>query len=152
MQSEPRAIIERLIVALNLKTQAQLAAKLGVRPQSISSAIRRGEIPGGWLYQVAYLSGRRVEWLQTGKGPTWHEFVVAEAPAQPYGAALHRVLAALGELDAEGQAAVECCAELLRLGHRDIRSHLIHQLKLIKETARARQSKRKKIKRQYVEP
>lgn len=152
MDSAPRAVIERLIAALNLRTQAQLAARLGIRPQSIISAIRRGEIPGAWLYRVAYLSGRRVEWLRNGKGPIWHELMVAEAPARPYGAALHRVLAAWEGLDAEGQATVERCAELLRLEHRDIRAHLIRQLKLIEETARVRQSKRARAGRRRLEP
>lgn len=152
MGSAPRTVIGRLIAALNLRTQAQLAARLGIRPQSIISAIRRGEIPEAWLYRVAYLSGRRVEWLQTGNGSLWHEVVVAEAPPQPYGTALRRVLAAWKGLDAERQAAVERCAELLRLEDRDIRAHLIRQLKLIEETARVRQGKRARASRRPLAP
>ncbi|MDE3036328.1 MAG: helix-turn-helix domain-containing protein, partial [Nitrospirota bacterium] len=45
MRLDPREIVERLIVALGLKTQAQLAGSLEIRPQSIVSAINRGEIP-----------------------------------------------------------------------------------------------------------
>lgn len=152
MGSAPRAVIERLIAALNLRTQAQLAARLGIRPQSIISAVRRGEIPEAWLYRVAYLSGRRVEWLRTGKGPIWHELVVAEAAARPYGAALQRVLAAWDGLDAEGQTTVERCTALLRLEHPDIRAHLIRQLKLIEETARVREGKRARAGRRRVKP
>jgi hypothetical protein len=151
MGSAPRTVIDRLIAALNLRTQAQLAARLGIRPQSIISAIRRGEIPEAWLYRVAYLSGRRVEWLRTGKGSIWHE-VVAEAPPEPYGPALRRVLTAWKGLDAERQAAVERCAELLSLKDRDIRAHLIRQLKLIEETARVRQGKRASPSRRPVAP
>lgn len=148
MASDPRGIIDRLILALGLKTQAQLAARLEIRPQSINSAINRGEIPEAWLYRVAYLTGRNVEWLRTGKGPIRHGTLIAEAPATAYGsgkgkpAILRRVLEAWGQLDAEEQTAVERCTELLRLEDRDIRAHLINQLKLIEETARVRRAKR----------
>ena len=148
MDSEPRGIIERLIVALDLKTQAQLAASLEIRPQSIISAMSRGEIPEAWLYRVAYLTGRNVDWLRTGKGPVWHGNVIAEATAPSWGsgrghsAPLRRVLEAWEELDSEEQTAVERCAEALRVGDRDIREHLIAQLKLIEETVQMRRAKR----------
>ncbi len=153
MDSEPHGIVERLLVALDLKTQSQLAATLAIRPQSIISAINRGEIPEAWLYRVAYLTGRNVEWLRTGKGPVWHGNVVAEGTAPSYvsargqSAPLLRVLRAWGELDTEEQATVERCAEVLRIGDRDIREHLITQLKLIEETVQRRRAKRARRRR-----
>lgn len=57
MSQEPREIIERLIGARDLKTRAQLAAGLEIKPQSIVSAVNRGEIPEAWLYRVAYRTG-----------------------------------------------------------------------------------------------
>lgn len=35
----------------------------------------KGKIPDSWLYKVAYQTGRRVEWLQTGQGPEFAETV-----------------------------------------------------------------------------
>ena len=147
MGSEPREIVERLIVALGVETQAQLAARLDIRPQSIVSAITRGEIPVAWLYRVAYLTGRSVEWLRTGKGEGWREGVIAETPPGAYGgkgqsAMLRRILEAWEELDAEAQATVERCVQALRSGDREIRDHLVAQMKLIQETVQRRHTKR----------
>jgi hypothetical protein len=148
MDSESRGIIERLLAALDLKTQTQLAASLEIKPQSIISAMSRGEIPEAWLYRVAYLTGRNVDWLRTGKGPVWHGNVTAEVTSPLYGggrghsAPLRRVLEAWEELDSEERVTVERCTEALRVGDRDIREHLIAQLKLIEEAIHARQAKR----------
>ncbi|HXF92752.1 MAG TPA: helix-turn-helix domain-containing protein [Nitrospiraceae bacterium] len=153
MGSEPREIIDRLLQALNLKTQAQLAVNLEIRPQSIVSAIHRGEIPEGWLYRVAYLTGRNVDWLRTGKGPTWHAEVAAETSPTRYGtgrvpdAAVRRLVAVWEELDAEEQTALERCAEILRVGDRDVREHLIGQLKLMEEAVQLRRRKRARLRR-----
>ena len=157
MDLDQRGIIDRLIVALDLKTQVELAAVLEIRPQSIISAISRGEIPEAWLYRVAYLTGRSVDWLETGKGPAWHGNAMAEAMAPSYGggkgrsAPLRRVLEAWEELDSEEQATVERCAEALRIGDRDVREHLIAQLKLIEETVQMRRAKRAR-RRQHSAP
>jgi hypothetical protein len=142
----PKGIIERLMTALGLQTQTQLASSLDIRPQSIVSAVKRGDIPEAWLYRVAYRTGRSFEWLRTGKGPIWRENVIAEAPAA-YGrtgapVALRRILEVWQELGIEEQTAVQRCAELLGLEDRDIRAHLVNQLKLIAETASVRRAKR----------
>ncbi len=151
MGSEPREIIDRLLQALNLKTQAQLAVSLEIRPQSIVSAVHRGEIPEGWLYRVAYLTGRNVEWLRTGKGPIWHADIAAETSPGGYGAggipdaAFRRLAEVWEELDAEEQASLERCAEILRVGDRDVREHLIGQLKLMEEAVQLRRRKRSRV-------
>ncbi|MER3422780.1 MAG: hypothetical protein C4293_05670 [Nitrospiraceae bacterium] len=148
MSSETRDIIDRLLTALDIKTQAQLAAVLEIRPQSIISAVNRGEIPAVWLYRVAYLTGRNVEWLRTGKGSAWHENIIGEGATPFYGSvrspspSLRRVLEAWDDLDSEEQTALGRCAEVLRSGDRDIREHLMAQLKLIEETVQMRQAKR----------
>ena len=68
--------INRLCVSVGVKTQSALAEFLGVRQGNISQAIKRSYIPDVWLYKVAYRTGRRVEWLQSGQGP---EFADVEA-------------------------------------------------------------------------
>lgn len=148
MASDPRGIIDRLLAALDCKTQAQLATSLEIRPQSIISAVNRGEIPEAWLYRVAYLTGRSVDWLRSGKGPAWQENIIGEGTAPPYGnrggqsPALRRVIEAWEELDEEERATVERCVQVLRIGDRDVREHLIAQLKLIEETVQRRRAKR----------
>jgi hypothetical protein len=147
MGSEPRDIVERLIAALGVETQAQLATQLEIRPQSVVSAVTRGEIPAAWLYRVAYLTGRSVEWLRTGKGETWRAGVIAETPPQAYGgkgqsAVLRRILEVWEELDAEAQVTVERCVQALRSGDREVRDHLVTQMKLIEETVRQRRATR----------
>jgi hypothetical protein len=147
MRAEPREIVQRLIAALGVETQAQLASRLEIRPQSIVSAITRGEIPVAWLYRVAYLTDRSVEWLRTGKGESWREGVIAETPPEAYGrkgqsAVLRRILEIWEELDAEEQVTVERCVQALRSGDREIRDHLVAQMKLIEETVQRRHPKR----------
>lgn len=148
MPREPYATIDRLLAALRVKTQAQLAAGLQIRPQSIVSAVNRKEIPEAWLYRVAYLTGRNVEWLRTGRGPVWREPVASEEGPPAYGmmksapASLRRLLEVWDELDEQEQATVVRLVEALRLGDREIRDHLIREMKLIEESLRARRTKR----------
>jgi len=145
--ADPREVIERLIEALGLASRAQLAAHLAIRPQSIVSAVNRGEIPEAWLYRVAYLTGRSVEWLRDGKGRVWHGVAMAETQDRAYGGdkkpsvTLQQVVEAWGRLDAEEQATVARCASVLQAADRDIREHLIAQMKLIEETLRRRHRK-----------
>ncbi|MBM4133737.1 MAG: bacteriophage CI repressor [Nitrospira sp.] len=152
MPQEPRDIIDRLIVALDLKTQAQLAASLEIRPQSIVSALNRGEVPEAWLYRVAYRTGRSIEWLKTGKGPAWHGALLAEPPAPAYGdksqpEMWQRVSQAWAHMDADERGLLLRCVEILNGSEHDLREHLIAQVKLIDEMAQARRTKRARPKR-----
>ncbi|OQW64821.1 MAG: hypothetical protein BVN29_11435 [Nitrospira sp. ST-bin5] len=65
----PQEIIDRLLLATGLKTQASLASYLGITPPKITGAFRRGHVPALWLYKVAYETGCRLEWLQKGEEP-----------------------------------------------------------------------------------
>lgn len=78
-------IIKRILEALNIKAQKDLAAFFDTSPSTISSAIGRDQIPEGWLYKVAYETQCRVEWLKTGDLPKYLDEAVAEARAT-YGA------------------------------------------------------------------
>lgn len=152
MPQEPRDIIDRLIVALDLKTQAQLAASLEIRPQSIVSALNRGEVPEAWLYRVAYRTGRSIEWLKTGKGSAWHGALLAESPAPAYGdkkqpEMWQRVSQAWDHMDADERGLLLRCVEILNGAEHDLREHLIAQVKLIDEMTQARRTKRARPKR-----
>lgn len=152
MPQGPRDIIERLTAALGLTTQAQLASSLEIKPQSIISAINRGEIPEAWLYRVAYQTGRSVEWLRTGKESAWHGAPLAEAPAPAYGdrkpsELLQRVVLAWDSMKADEREMLLRCAEILNGADRDLRGHLVAQLQFIEEMAQARRGKRTKSRR-----
>lgn len=65
-------IIDRLLLAGGFPSQAALARSLDITPQRITEALRRGKIPDLWVYRVAYQTGFRAEWIQTGRGARMH--------------------------------------------------------------------------------
>lgn len=73
-----RDIIERLQCALGLTSLAALARELQIDPSAINAAIRQKRLPDVWLYKVAYRTGRRVEWLQSGEGPEFSDMEAEE--------------------------------------------------------------------------
>ena len=54
--------IDRLKEALGATSDGQLAARLGISRQNIGAARKRGEVPPGWIYKVAELTGCSMEW------------------------------------------------------------------------------------------
>ena len=67
--SETEEIIGRLKQALNVKSDGQLAKYLGITRQNIGAARKRDDVPPGWIYKVAELSGCSMDWLRFGHGP-----------------------------------------------------------------------------------
>ena len=67
--SETEEIIGRLKEALNVKSDGQLANNLGISRQNVGAARKRDDIPPGWIYKVAELSGCSMDWLRFGHGP-----------------------------------------------------------------------------------
>jgi hypothetical protein len=67
--SETEEIIGRLKEALNVKSDGQLANNLGISRQNIGAARKRDDVPPGWIYKVAELSGCSMDWLHFGHGP-----------------------------------------------------------------------------------
>ena len=67
--SETEEIIGRLKEALNVKTDGQLAHHLGISRQNIGAARKRDDVPPGWIYKVAELTGCSMDWLGFGHGP-----------------------------------------------------------------------------------
>ena len=91
--TEAQEIISRLKDALNVASDGQLANFLGISRQNIGASRKRGDVPPGWIYKVAELSGCSMDWLRFGKGPkirvqystagSGHEERVA-SPQSPY--------------------------------------------------------------------
>ena len=145
MASKLRVTLERLMAVTGVDTQVALAEHLEVPPSSITDALRRGKIPEGWIFKIAYLTKRRVEWLRTGEKPEFQDETSAEEThAFGRSATLKRLVEALETMDEEEQRTIERCAEALRVGDHDIRQHLIGQLKLLEETVKLRRVKRER--------
>ena len=67
--SETEEIIGRLKEALNVKSDGELANNLGISRQNIGAARKRDDVPPGWIYRVAEISGCSMDWLRFGQGP-----------------------------------------------------------------------------------
>jgi hypothetical protein len=67
--NETEEIIRRLKEALNVKSDGQLANHLGISRQNIGAARKRDDVPPGWIYKVAEISGCSMDWLRFGHGP-----------------------------------------------------------------------------------
>lgn len=134
MKMQPRKIIDRFMESLELSTQSSLAALLDVAPQRINEAIRRGKIPDAWLYKVAYLTGRDVDWLRTGEGSEFKEGAVArcqQLPPGPRRAILSQIEQYLVQAPDDELSSVQRLIEALNRAAPDVRSHLVNQLKVI---------------------
>jgi hypothetical protein len=66
---EAKAIIARLKDVLQVDSDGQLANYLGISRQNIGAARKRQEVPPGWIYRVAELTGCSMDWLRFGHGP-----------------------------------------------------------------------------------
>ena len=58
----------RMLEFTGAKTQTQMAEILGVRQSSISDAMRRGALPGGWLLTLLERYGANPDFIRTGIG------------------------------------------------------------------------------------
>ena len=67
-QAGAEATIARLKDALDAGSDGQLATYLGISRQNIGAARKRGEVPPGWIYKVAELTGCSMDWLGFGQG------------------------------------------------------------------------------------
>jgi hypothetical protein len=94
LESNTERIISRLKEALDAKSDGQLATYLGISRQNIGAARKREDVPTGWIYKVAELTGCSMDWLSFGKGPRIRVEYTAEdrfsagrvaSPERPYG-------------------------------------------------------------------
>ena len=67
--SETEEIIGRLKEVLDVKSDGKLAKYLGITRQNIGAARKRDDVPPGWIYKVAEVSGCSMDWLRFGRGP-----------------------------------------------------------------------------------
>jgi len=79
--------LDRLLQGTGLRRDSQLAELLGVSPQAVSQARRKGRIPDGWVLKVAAQFGLSTDWIFFGKSPAeGREKTGMEAPASGHDA------------------------------------------------------------------
>jgi len=80
-------VFERIKLAINTRTQVQLAEVLDIRQSSISDAKRRDSVPAEWYLKLFKKFGLNPDWLEEGIGP-WYlknkhgEYVSSDGPQQ----------------------------------------------------------------------
>lgn len=77
--------LARLMKALDSRSDAELARALGISPQSVSSARRRGEVPPAWVQACAEKTGCNAHWLFFGQGPMFLPPHLTDGPADASG-------------------------------------------------------------------
>lgn len=61
--------LNRIMRALDVNNDSELARKLGIKPPSVASARKRLQIPTGWIENVSVLANVSTDWLFFGRGP-----------------------------------------------------------------------------------
>jgi len=152
LENNTEKIISRLKEALDAKSDGQLATYLGISRQNIGAARKREDVPTGWIYKVAELTGCSMDWLGFGKGPKIRvEYTTEDAlsagrvasPELPYGSqgAPGKGSAAELQQDAEGSglgAAVEMLARIYSSGDSLLISTIHANIRAICETIESR--------------
>lgn len=69
MNSTTPETLDRLLQGAGLRRDSQLAELLGVSPQAVSQARRKGRIPDGWVLKVAEKFGLSTDWIFFGREP-----------------------------------------------------------------------------------
>jgi phage repressor protein C with HTH and peptisase S24 domain len=64
----PQDVLDRLLRASNSKSDAALAAHLGLSSQAIYNARNKGQVPTSWVFDIAQTFGVSTDWLFFGTG------------------------------------------------------------------------------------
>lgn len=62
-------IFMRLLAATDAKSESDFARSIGITPQSVNGARKRGKVPPDWVQSVAERTGVSSDWLFFGRGP-----------------------------------------------------------------------------------
>ena len=68
-KSDFKETLHRLMQALGVVSDAELARSLGITPQSVSGARKRGEVPPACIQSCAAQTSVNAHWLFFGCGP-----------------------------------------------------------------------------------
>ena len=153
LSSNTEKIINRLKQVLDVKSDGQLATYLGISRQNIGAARKREDVPTGWIYKVAELTGCSMDWLSFGQGPKLRVEFTTEgtqstgrvaSPESPYGLQDVPQSRAAGDLqqDADGfgfGTAVEMLARIYGTGDSLLIRAVNANIKAICEAIESRQ-------------
>ena len=156
LPTDTESIINRLKEALNARSDGQLATYLGISRQNIGAARKREDVPTGWIYKVAELTGCSMDWLSFGKGPKMRADYTGfdtqsasriASPESPYGYQDGSEMQSDVDSyqDAEGSgfgAAVEMLARIFNSGDRQLINAVNTNIKIICEMVENRQRER----------
>lgn len=107
------AVFARLQQATGARNDSELARALGITPQSVNGARKRGIVPPVWIQSFAEKTGVSCDWLFFGRGPFRVGEPVCDAPLPAaQAAALRRTELAQRLLAARGQAVTAVSAAL----------------------------------------
>ena len=81
MNSATPETLDRLLQGAGLRRDSQLAELLGVSPQAVSQARRKGRIPDGWVLKVAAQFGLSTDCIFFGREPGTGVVPASEAHA-----------------------------------------------------------------------
>ncbi|MFU2209537.1 helix-turn-helix domain-containing protein [Solidesulfovibrio sp. C21] len=73
--------LKRIFVACGVEKDSELARILDIKPQSITAARKRQQIPSGWIENIAENNHILADWLFFGTGPMRRGEAAKEAPA-----------------------------------------------------------------------
>lgn len=79
VEKEFEAILGRMKVAVNAKSDTELGIKMGLKQSAISSAKTRGQVPAAWIVSMAQGHGISADWLLTGVGQPYVGAVQAKS-------------------------------------------------------------------------
>ena len=68
-------VMSRIQLMTGCETQQELAGFFGIRQSSVSDAKKRGSIPSDWLITLWRKKGANPDWILTGQGARWLQFV-----------------------------------------------------------------------------
>ena len=160
LKLDTEKIISRLKDALDVKSDGQLANYLGISRQNIGAARKREDVPTGWIYKVAEVTGCSMDWLSFGQGPKIRVDYTAEAtqsagrvasPESPYGSQGVPESRPAGDMHqgVEGFSfgkAVESLARIYSSGDSQLIGAINANIKTICEAIESRQREQRSIK------
>ena len=160
LRSDTDRIIDRLKEALDAKSDGQLANYLGISRQNIGAARKREDVPTGWIYKVAELTGCSMDWLGFGKGPKFRMDYTTEdtsavgrvaSPEHPFGfpgdAKKKDSVDTQPDADRSGfGAAVERLARIYSSGDDQLINTINSNIRAICETLESRKREQRSIK------
>jgi len=160
LNTDTEKIINRLKEALEVNTDGQMAKYLGISRQNIGAARKREDVPTGWIYKVAELTGCSMDWLSFGKGPKKRvEFTTDDisaagrvaSPGSEYGARGVPGAKSALELEHEAEAsgfgaAVEMLARIYSSGDNLLIDTIHANIRAICETIESRRREQRSTK------